>query len=262
MGIGMKTAKQIKKPNLGFFVSLVAIIAFFLLWEWASRSGAVDSQFVPPVSKVLGDAWALLLNGTLPIHILSSLARLFAGLGLAIALGIPLGFLLGGWAPKLAGFIRPLLMNLSMLNPFALIPVFMLLLGIGEASKVGIIFWVLIWPILFATASGVMQIDPAVVSIARSMGAGGIKIFFDIIVPGTINRVFTGLKSALTLGFIVLLSAEMVGAKSGLGWLVFNSNKNYNITRLYVGILFVAVIGFLLSVGIDKLQKNIVVWEE
>jgi len=138
----------------------------------------------------------------------------------------------------------------------------MLLLGIGEASKVGIIFWVLIWPILFATASGVMQIDPAVVSIARSMGAGGIKIFFDIIVPGTINRVFTGLKSALTLGFIVLLSAEMVGAKSGLGWLVFNSNKNYNITRLYVGILFVAVIGFLLSVGIDKLQKNIVVWEE
>jgi NitT/TauT family transport system permease protein len=247
--------------NKGILISIVILAAFFAFWEFAAGRGLIDTQFVPAFSTVIGEAGELLRDNTLFVHIASSLGRLFAGLGLALATGLPLGFFLSGWTPRFTAFISPLLNNLAMVNPFALIPVFITILGIGEVSKVGIIYWVLVWPVIFATVIGVSAIDPAIIDVARSVGAKGPKIFFDIIIPAAINRIFTGLKTSLTLGFLVLLSAEMVGAETGLGWLVFNSQKNYNIPRLYVGILMVAIIGFVISVFIDRLQKVIVVWE-
>jgi NitT/TauT family transport system permease protein len=247
--------------NKGILISIAILAAFFAFWEFAARRELVDTQFVPAFSTVISEAGELLQGNALFVHIASSLGRLFAGLGLALVTGLPLGFFLSGWTPRLTAFISPLLNNLSMVNPFALIPVFITILGIGEVSKVGIIYWVLVWPVIFATVAGVSAIDPALIDVARSVGAKGPKIFFDIIIPAAIHRIFTGLKTSLTLGFLVLLSAEMVGAETGLGWLVFNSQKNYNIPRLYVGILMVAVIGFVISVLIDRLQKVIVVWE-
>jgi NitT/TauT family transport system permease protein len=248
--------------NKGFYISVIALCAFFVLWEIAARRGVIDTQFIPAFTTVIGESKGMLRDGTLPIHILTSLARLLGGLALALIVGVPLGFLLGGWTPRFTAFIKPLLTNLSLVNPFTLIPVFILLLGMGEVSKVGIIFWVLVFPVLFSTIAGVTQIDPAIIDISRSMGAKGLKVFKDIIIPASISHIFTGLKTSITLGFLVLLSAEMIGAEAGLGWLVFNSQKNYNIPRLYVGILMVAVMGFLLSVSIDKLQRSIVVWKE
>jgi NitT/TauT family transport system permease protein len=247
--------------NKGILISIVILAAFFALWEFAARRGLIDTQFVPAFSTVISEAGELLKDNALFVHIASSLGRLFAGLGLALVTGLPLGFFLSGWTPRLTAFISPLLNNLSLVNPFALIPVFITVLGIGEVSKIGIIYWVLVWPVIFATVAGVSAIDPAIIDVARSVGARGPKIFFDIIIPAAIHRIFAGLKTSLTLGFLVLLSAEMVGAETGLGWLVFNSQKNYNIPRLYVGVLMVAIIGFVISLLIDHLQKVIVVWE-
>lgn len=242
------------------FTSLIVLIAFFAFWEFAASRELIDTQFVPAFSTVIRESRELLGDHMLFVHIASSLGRLFAGLGLGLITGLPLGFLLSGWRPRFTAFVKPLMTNLSLVNPFALIPVFITILGIGEISKIGIIYWVLVWPVIFATAAGISAIDPAIINVARSMGARSLKVFFDIIIPSTLSYVFTGFKTSLTLGFLVLLSAEMVGAETGLGWLVFNSQKNYNIPRLYVGILLVALIGFMISMIIDKLQKSIIIW--
>jgi NitT/TauT family transport system permease protein len=238
------------------------IVVFFIIWELAARLGVIDTQFIPAFSTVMRDVFTLARSGALFVHILASLRRLFLGVSLAVAVALPMGFLLAGWTPRLADFLNPLFTNFSMANPFTLIPVFMLLLGMGEASKVGIIFWVTLWPVLFSSIAGVNQLDPSILKLARAMKAGGVKIFFSVILPGSANRIFTGIKSSVALGFIVLMGAEMIGSKEGLGFIIFVSNKNYNIPRLYVGILMIAVVGALVNFAIERLQKSIVVWED
>jgi NitT/TauT family transport system permease protein len=252
-----------KKPSgKAALISGISIAALFAVWEAAARLRLIDTQFVPAFSTVMKESYELLITGKLLEHIGVSMGRLFMGILLAVATALPLGFLLAGWAPRLTAFIRPLFTNLSMLNPFTLISVFIILLGIGEGNKIGIIYWVILWPALFSTIAGVTRIDPQVVKAARVMGAKGMKLFFSVILPGSINRVFTGIKSAVTLGFTVLLSAEMIGSEAGLGWIIFNAQKNYNVPRMFVGIVFIAILGVLVSVLIDRLQKKIVIWEE
>ncbi|MDR0886704.1 MAG: ABC transporter permease [Clostridiales Family XIII bacterium] len=243
-------------------ISIVAIVFFFVAWFIAGELELYDTQFVPGLGTVFAEAWHLIQNGVLLECISISVFRIVVGLSFSIVVGIPLGYLLGGFSPKFAAFIKPLLKNLSLVNCFTLIPVFILLFGIGEGSKMGIIFWVLVFPVMFATIQGVEQIDPAIINAARSMGAGKIKIFFDIALPAAATPVFAGVKSAASLGFLVLLSAETVGAKSGLGWLVFNSHANYNVPRLFVGILAVALFGFVFTAVIELAQKRIIVWKE
>jgi NitT/TauT family transport system permease protein len=244
------------------FLSLAVIGAFFLIWETAARLNWIDTQFVPSFTTVMREIVSLTRSGALPVHILASVGRLFLGIVLAVVLALPLGFILAGWAPRTADFLNPLFTNLSKVNPFTLAPLFILLLGMGETSKVGIIFWVVLWPAIFSTIAGVKQIDPEMVKAARAMGASGTKIFFSVILPGSVNRIFTGVKSSVTLGFTALIGTEMIGAKAGLGFIVFTSNKNYHIPRLYVGILSVAIVGAAVSWLIEKLQKRIVVWED
>jgi NitT/TauT family transport system permease protein len=242
--------------------SLLVIAGFFALWELAARIGAIDTQFIPAFTTVINEAWELLRTGDLERHIGVSMLRLFAGIVLAVFTALPLGFLLAGWKPKLAKFLNPLLVNLSLMNPFTLLPVFILLLGMGETSKIFIIYWVVLFPALFSTIAGINRIDPQLIKAARVMDSGSVKIFFDIILPGSVTRLFTGVKSAVTMGFTVLLGSEMLGARSGLGWIIFNSKRNYNIPRAYVGILFIAVTGVIVALLLDALQKRIVHWQE
>jgi NitT/TauT family transport system permease protein len=241
---------------------MAVIAAFFLIWEAAARLNLIDTQFIPAFSVVMREVFSLARSGALFVHISASVIRLFLGIILAVAAALPLGFMLAGWTPRTADFLNPLFTNLSMANPFTLIPVFILVLGMGEVSKVGIIFWVVLWPALFSTIAGVSQIDPEMIKAARAMGASGTKIFLSVILPGSVKRIFTGVKSSVTFGFTVLVGAEMIGAKAGLGFIIFTSNQNYNIPRLYVGILTIAVVGVAVSLFIERLQKLIVVWEE
>jgi NitT/TauT family transport system permease protein len=253
---------KIEMRNLGgSFLSLAVIAAFFLAWEAAARLGLLDTQFVPSFTTVTREMFSLSRNGALFTHIWTSVRRLFLGIALAVGAALPLGFLLAGWTPRAAAFLNPLFTALSKLNPFTLVPIFILLLGMGETSKIGIIFWVVLWPALFSTIAAVKQLDPEIMKAARVMGAGGTRIFFSVVLPGSVNRIFTGVRSSVTFGFIVLLGAEMIGSKAGLGFIIYTADKNYNIPKLYAGILTIAAVGLAVSFLIEKLQKRIVAWE-
>lgn len=243
-------------------VSFYAIIVFFILWETAADMKWIDTQFVPALSTVVADLWKLILNGQLFIHIATSLQRTFLGFGLAAAIALPLGFILGGWIPSVARFLNPLLNSLSQINAFTLFPLFLILLGIGEKSKIGVILWAALWPVLFTTIAGVQQVDPLLIKAARAMGAGGIKIFFQVILPGAATKLAAGIKTGMTMAFMMLIGAETMGAEAGLGWLIQNSKKNYNIPRVYAGLITIAVIGLIVSYLLDWLEKNVITWKE
>lgn len=238
------------------------IIAFFLLWEAAPRFGLADPQFIPPISSVLVAGWKLAVTGELFIHIASSLQRTLLGLGLAVIVALPLGFILGGWFPKLAKFLQPLLNIFGQINAFSLFPIFILFFGIGEAAKISIIFWSSVWPVLFTTIAGVQQVDPIYIKSAKSMGANGTTIFLKVILPGAAPSIFTGLRLGSTTAFLMLIAAEMIGAKAGLGWLIHNSEVNYIMPRLFASAIIIAALGMGLNYLIHWIESNVINWKE
>lgn len=242
-------------------IDLAGLIVFFLAWEVLPRIGVVDGQFIPPLSEVLLAIGKLAADGSLFIHIAASLQRTFAGLALAIAVAVPLGFLLGGVFPALSKQFRPLLRVFGQINAFSLFPIFILFFGIGEVAKISIIFWSSIWPVLFTTIAGVQQIDPLYIKSARSVGASRSVIFRKVILPGAAPVIFTGVRTGATHAFLMLIAAEMIGASAGLGWLIHNSAMNNIIPRLFAGTITIALLGMTINYLLHFLEENVLVWK-
>ncbi len=250
----------IRKIN-DHLIDVLGIIIFLLLWEFLPRAGIIDGQFIPPLSKVIAAVVKLFLAEHLMLHIAASLQRVFIGVVLAIVLAVPIGFSLAAF-PKTAAYLQPLLKIGSQINAFALFPIFILLFGIGETAKISIIFCSAFWPVLFTTVAGVRQVDPLYIKSAKSMGAGRLRIFKEVILPSTTPFIFTGIHSGTTHAFLMLIAAEMIGAKAGLGWIILNSTANSLMPRLFAGGIIIAFLGMLLSYFIYWLEDIIVYWRE
>ncbi|MBJ6724321.1 ABC transporter permease [Geomesophilobacter sediminis] len=238
------------------------IVFLVVLWELGPRQGWIDSQFFPPPSAIVAEALKMAQHGELLIQITSSLKRLLQGLLAALAFGIPLGFLLGGWFPRLTTFLRPLLRLLGQINAFSLFPLFVLFFGIGELAKFAVIFWSCLWPILFTTIAGVQEVDPLFVKVARSMGGGRTTLFVKVLFPGALPSIFTGIRLGATTAFLMLIAAEMIGASAGLGWLVHNSSVNYVIPRLYLAASIIAFLGMGMNSLLHFWEGRVVRWKQ
>jgi len=249
--------------NIKFWIiKNLSIILFVALWEIAPRIGLIKATFVAPPSVILKTFITLYQNNNLFTHIEISLQRSILGFFLAGLVGIPLGFLLGGWFKTIERILNPVLRLLGQFNPFSLFPVFMLLFGIGEVSKVAIIFWVCIWPILYNTITGVKELDPTIVKLARSMGSNKVVLFLKVVLPSSAPSIFTGLKMSSGTAFFMLIAAEMIGASSGLGWLVWNAQVNFQIPNLYAATVLIAVLGVIINNLIKLTEKKVVVWKD
>lgn len=239
-----------------------AILIFLLIWEIFPRAGFVDAAFLPPFSKVFESLVGLVVSGEIFPHIFISLTRALTGFGLALAIGIPLGFFMG-WFKAFEGFIDPLLQTFRQVPTLALYPAFILLLGIGEMSKVAIIWKGAFWPILLSTISGVKNVDPLLIKSARSMGVGsGINLFKKVVLPSALPSIMVGVRLSATLSLVVLVAAEMLGAKSGIGYLVVNSEFTFLIPKMYAGIVVITLLGLLLNYVFVALEKKAVMWKE
>ncbi|WP_024834494.1 ABC transporter permease [Ruminiclostridium josui] len=243
------------------FVGFIFVILFFGFWELAASQNWIDTQFVPAFSTVIKEMAKMIQLNMFWEHIYYSVFRLALGIVIAVLVALPLGFILATKLPKVAGFVTPFLTNLSLINAFTLMPIFIILFKTGETSKIVIIFWCVVFPALFSTMISVTNFDPILIKAAKAMGTNGIKMFFAVILPGCFGRILTGIKTSVTFGFTVLIAVEELGADSGLGWLVHNAEKNYNIPRMYVGILLIAIIGIIVATLLDKLQEWSVRWE-
>ncbi|MFL0196742.1 ABC transporter permease [Clostridium sp. WILCCON 0269] len=249
--------------KLGVFTrKSIAIIIFFILWQVLPTIGVVNRQFIPSLSDIIVYLGKMLVSGELLIHVQASAARALEGFALATIVGVPLGFLLGGWFKKFEEILNPLLQILSQINPFTLFPIFMLFFGIGEVAKVAIIFWTAVWPVLFQTINGVQNIDPTLIKGARAMATPKISLFYKVVLPGAAPSIFLGLRSAMSTACLMLIAAEMIGASKGLGWLILNAQTNYNINRLYAAAMVIAVLGLALIRLLALLEHSIITWKE
>ena len=239
--------------------SSVGIVLFLALWEALPQLGVVNPGYLSPPSAVLGAVLDLASSGDLLKHLQASLLRSFAGLLLAIACGVSLGLVMG-WFARVESVLDPLLQFFRQTSALALFPVFILFLGIGELSKIAIIFWASFWPILLSTISGVKQVDGLLINSALSMGANRWFLFTKIVLPAASPSIFTGIHLAGAYCITALVAAEMIGAHSGLGFLTLNSQEVFQIPSMYAGILLLAVVGLLLNFLLALLERRFTYW--
>ncbi|GAA1703686.1 ABC transporter permease [Nonomuraea sp. AD125B] len=240
-------------------VNTVAVLLLLAAWEILPRTGVVDPVFVPPLSDDLAAWYDLLVTGSLPEHLGASLGRSLAGFGLAVVLAIPLGLLIG-WYRPVADLLTPLLELFRNTSAVALLPVFTLILGIGEPAKVSFVLYACSWPILLNTISGVKTVEPLLVKSARSMGLGPFRLFQKVILPAAVPAIFTGVRLAGATSILVLLFAEMVGAKAGLGYLILDTQSSFRIPDMYAGIITISVLGLLLNLLLVAAERRFSTW--
>ncbi len=237
-----------------------AILAFLSFWEVAPRLDLVEAAFLPPLSTVLATAWELVLNGQLGSHVQASLQRSLIGFTLAICHAVPLGLAIG-WYRRFASVVNPLLEALRNTAALALLPVFILVLGIGESSKVALVVYSCSWPILLNTITAVRNVDPLLIKSARTMGLSPFQLFRKVILPASIPTIFVGVRLAGAYSLLVLVAAEMVGAKAGLGYLIIYAQYNFQIPQMYVGILSITVLGLLFNQGLQLVERRFTAWK-
>jgi NitT/TauT family transport system permease protein len=237
------------------------LVIFLVLWEIAPRLGWADSQFLPPLSTVLKAVGLLWTDGFLYTHIIVSLWRALLGMLLSVAIALPMGFILEGWFPKVSKQLDPLFRLLSHLNPFSLAPVFILFFGIGELEKLAIIALVAVWPVLFHTITGIRTVDPLFIKTARSLNVSKMILARDVLLPGALPTIITGLRVGTQMAVFMLIAAEMLGSSAGLGWLVHNSAMMSQIPRMYAGGLFIILLGICINQIILRIEKNSLFWK-
>lgn len=237
------------------------LIALLALWEFAPRFGVIDAQFLPPFSSVMLAGKELLDMGLLYTHVIVSLWRVLLGLLLAVIIALPLGFFLEVLFPKAVRQTETLFRLLSHVNPFSLAPLFILLFGLGEKEKLAIISLVSFWPLLFHTITGIRLVDPLLIKTAKSLNVSTLCLVRDILFPGALPTIFTGMRISVQMAVFMLIAAEMLGAGGGLGWLVHNSAMMYQIPRMYAGGMLIILIGVSLNRILLWLQKNSWFWQ-
>lgn len=237
----------------------VAVLLVLLAWEIAPRLGWVEATFLPPLSEVLAAGWGLIANGQLLQHLQASLARSLGGFAIALAAAIPLGLAIG-WYRPVARVLNPLIEVLRNTAALALLPVFVLLLGIGETSKVALVIYACAWPILLNTIAGVQQVDPLLIKSARTLGATPLQLFTRVILPASVPTLFVGVRLAGAVSVLVLVAAEMIGAKAGLGYLVIYSQYNFQIPQMYFGIIAITLVGLAFNGALVRLERHFTRW--
>lgn len=230
-----------------------------LVWELGSRSTPKLQLYIPPISQVLIALGQSILSGSLVQHLTITVGRFLQGYLLAAAAGVALGIVLGYFR-----FMQSLLeMVIEFLRPMpsvAIIPVAVLMLGIGEAMIIAVTVYASVWPVLINTIDGVRHIESVLIQTGRTFGLGRRQILWRVILPAASPYVVTGLRIGLSIALILVTTAEMVVGSKGLGFYILDEERSMHSTNMYAGIVLVAALGFMLNRLFLSLESRTMKW--
>jgi ABC-type nitrate/sulfonate/bicarbonate transport system permease component len=230
-------------------------------WELTSRFELVSSSALPPLTEVLASWWSMVLSGELLTNGAASLYRTVAGLGLAIVVGIALGIAMAWWK-SVNALLAPIVEAFYPMPKSALIPVTVIWLGFGDGSKILLIFMGCMVPITIGAFNGARGSDQALVWSARSMGASRTRMLWDVVVPSAMPELLNGIRTALALSFILLVSSELIVAREGFGYLIGYLGANGSYDAMFAVVLTVAFLGFAADRAYQMLMHRMLLWRE
>jgi NitT/TauT family transport system permease protein len=230
-------------------LNIVSPLIMLLVWEIAARLGWIDVRFFPAPSKIFATLIKLIETGAL------FWGFLFGGIP-ALLLGIAMGL-----NRTFRAVLDPIVSATYPIPKSAILPLILLIFGLGEASKIVMVAVGIFYPILINTIAGVLEINKIYFDVSRNFGARGWQVFRTVAFPGALPLIMTGIKLGVGMGLILISLAEMVGAKSGLGYMMWNAWEILSVETMYVGLLVIAALGIVFTLVLTEIERLIVPWK-
>lgn len=241
-------------------IGLISPAVLLLLWEGLVQFGVIDRRFFPAPSTIAATFVQLARSGELWANLAASLQRL--GWGYLVG-GVPallLGLAMGLYRPVRA-IVDPLVAATYPIPKSAILPLMLLVFGLGEGSKIAMVALGVFYPLLINTTAGVLEIDRIHLDVGRNFGATGWQTFRTIALPGAAPLIMAGVKLGVGLGLILIAVAEMVGAQNGIGYMIWNAWQLMSVDTMFVGLIVIAVLGFAFTWALDELERWLLPWK-
>lgn len=249
----------IRTPRATSLLPWVVPVLVLLGWQWASSTGLVSASILPPPSKVLETARTLWSEGELQTHLMVSVRRIVIGFTIGAAIGLVLGFAVG--LSRIAeGLVDRTLQMLRALPHLALVPLLIAAFGIGELPKVMLVILGVIFPVYLNTVAGIRTVDPKLVQLGRSYGLGRGELIRQVIVPGAMPMILTGIRYALGVAWLTLVIAETIATSEGIGFLAQNGRDLLRNDRIVLAIVLYALAGLLADQLVRLVEARVLRW--
>lgn len=240
-------------------VSILVFVVLILFWEIGSRTGFISSLVLPAPSEALRSLSQLVETGMLWKHLGASLQRLVVGWTCGTFLGVTVGLLIGLVSVARAS-LSPLVSAIFPIPKIALLPLFIIWFGIGEGSKVATILFGTFFPTVIATYGGVDNVDRGLIRMGQSFGLSRLSIVRKIIIPGALPAILSGFRISASIGIILLVAAEMIGAEYGVGAYILLAGSLMATDQLIAGVSILSVMGLIIAWLISKAEHHFLKW--
>ncbi len=249
--------------KLFYYISpYIALILFFVLWQKVAISGKILLPTPFETLERLVTVWtSTIAKQPMIVHVAVSMRRILGALLVAVLVGVPFGVALG-WNKVFRAIFKPLFEIIRPVPPIAWVPLITLWFGTGEIPRMIIIFLGVLMPIVVNSYAGVDMIPKINFDVGKVFGANSRNMLFDIVLPSSLGAIFAGIRTALGTGWMVLLAAEMLAAKSGIGYLIMQGSNANDLELAIVGMFMIGVFGALFAYGFDYLEGWLCPWKK
>jgi len=238
---------------------ILACAGLLAAWEIAARLIAIDG--LPPASAALAQVPAILSDPEALLNIAASLRRMAVGFAVGVAAAVPIGLMMGR-SQYVAAFFNPLLMVIYPVPKAALMPIIMLWLGVGDASKTLVIFLGVTLPVIYHSYQGARAVEERMLWSAAAMGMGPFARLVHIVLPAALPEILVGCRTGLVLALITMVTSEMIARQAGVGSILFNALDMAQYASVYAMIVIIGVLGFVLDLLFERLRAKLVAWAE
>ncbi|CAA9258925.1 MAG: ABC transporter, permease protein (cluster 10, nitrate/sulfonate/bicarbonate) [uncultured Chloroflexia bacterium] len=239
---------------------MVAIVALLMTWEWGARSGYITALFFPAPSAIATTLGKMLDDGALTMHLGASLRRVLLGILFGGVPGLLLGLMIG-WSRRLHRVIDPLIAATHPIPKIAILPLIMVVFGVGETPKVIIAATSAFFPMVVSTATGARQINRIYFEVARNYGASPLKVLARVVLPGSLPFMLSGLLLALNITLLLTIAVEMVSGYSGLGSMIWFAWETMRVEEIYASLTVITLLGIGFNLMLQRLSRLLVPWQ-
>ena len=247
-------------------LSVLSPILLLALWQMgtlirkADNATLIDTRFFPAPTSIFLVLGQMVQSGELLTHLGISLQRIAIGFLIGAVPGVVIGIAMGLFSP-IRAVIQPLIDGTFPIPKIAILPLFIMIFGIGEESKYAIIAVAVIYLVLINTVAGVRNIDRIYLDVGKNYHASKLMMFTDVALPGALPLIVAGLKLGMGVALLIIVSAEFVGAKSGIGYLIWTSWQVFQVEKMYVGLMVIAIIGFASAILLNYIERFLIPWK-
>jgi NitT/TauT family transport system permease protein len=239
------------------------VLTAFIVWTLVTSLGVVSRDVIPSPTDLAAEFAKLTRTGysgsPLWLHVAASMGRTMIGLGFAIIVGVPIGLLIG-YSRTSSAALEPFLSVLRPMPAIAFIPLVILYFGIGEFSKIVLIFFTSMLHLVLHASAGVRSVPRDLLKVATNYGLRGAELFRRVILPASMPHILTGIRTTTAISWALVVAAELVGAQQGLGYMIMDAATFFKITDIYIGIVLIGLIGFVLEAIVRHVENRLLHW--